>query len=90
LLASFGRRLAHRTWSSIEDGTAASRKKWSEWRVLVAVKAGWYRAGTMPPGERSDEKATDFENRHDPARLEESDGPDVRRILVEREMRANR
>jgi hypothetical protein len=33
-------------------------------------------------------QATDFENLHDPARVGELDGPDVRRILVEREMRA--
>src|SRR5437879_7624329 len=33
--------------------------------------------------------ATDFGNLHDPARLGELDGPDVRRILVEREMRAS-
>ncbi len=33
-------------------------------------------------------QATDFGNLHDPARLGELDGPDVRRILVEREMRA--
>jgi len=34
-------------------------------------------------------RATDFGNLHDPARLGELDGPDVRRILVEREMRAS-
>src|SRR5258708_37583496 len=34
-------------------------------------------------------QATDFGNLHDPARLGELDGPDVRRILVEREMRAS-
>ncbi len=34
-------------------------------------------------------QATDFENLHDPTRLGELDGPDVRRILVEREMRAS-
>src|SRR5882724_8739003 len=34
-------------------------------------------------------QATDFGNFHDPARLGELDGPDVRRILVEREMRAS-
>ena len=33
-------------------------------------------------------QATDFENLHDPTRRGELDGPDVRRILVEREMRA--
>src|SRR5436309_15863035 len=33
--------------------------------------------------------ATAFGNLHDPARLGELDGPDVRRILVEREMRAS-
>ena len=33
-------------------------------------------------------QATDFGNLHDPARVGELDGPDVRRILVEREMRA--
>ena len=31
-------------------------------------------------------QATDFGNLHDPARLGELDGPDVRRILVEREV----
>ena len=30
-------------------------------------------------------QATDFGNLHDPTRLGELDGPDVRRILVERE-----
>ena len=34
-------------------------------------------------------QATDFGNFHDPARLGKLDGPDVRRILVEREMRAS-
>jgi hypothetical protein len=34
-------------------------------------------------------QATDFGNLHDPARLGELDGPDVRCILVEREMRAS-
>src|SRR5882762_4267916 len=34
-------------------------------------------------------QATDFENLHDPTCLGELDGPDVRRILVEREMRAS-
>src|SRR5260370_30586285 len=34
-------------------------------------------------------QATDFGNRDDPARVGELDGPDVRRILVEREMRAS-
>ena len=34
-------------------------------------------------------QAADFGNLHDPARLGELDGPDVRRILVEREMRAS-
>ena len=33
-------------------------------------------------------EATDFGKRHDPARLRPFDGPDVRRILVERKMRA--
>src|SRR4029453_13308837 len=34
-------------------------------------------------------QATDFGNLHDPVRLGALDGPDVRRILVEREMRAS-
>ena len=34
-------------------------------------------------------QATDFGNFHDPARLGKLDGPAVRRILVEREMRAS-
>jgi len=34
-------------------------------------------------------EATDFENLHNPARVGELDGPDVRRILVECEMRAS-
>ena len=34
-------------------------------------------------------QATDFGNLHDPACLGELDGPDVRRILVERKMRAS-
>jgi hypothetical protein len=34
-------------------------------------------------------QATDFGNLHDPARPGELDGPDVRCILVEREMRAS-
>ena len=34
-------------------------------------------------------QATDFGNLHDPARVGELDGPGVRRILVEREMRAS-
>jgi hypothetical protein len=34
-------------------------------------------------------QATDFRNLHDPARLGELNMPDVRRILVEREMRAS-
>ncbi len=33
-------------------------------------------------------QATDFGNLHDPARLGELDGPDARRILVEREVSA--
>jgi len=31
-------------------------------------------------------QATDFGNLHDPARLGELEGPDVRRVLVEREV----
>ena len=34
-------------------------------------------------------EATDFGKRHDPARRRPFDGPDVRRILVERKMRAS-
>ena len=34
-------------------------------------------------------QATDFGNLHDSARRGELDGPDIRRILVEREMRAS-
>jgi hypothetical protein len=34
-------------------------------------------------------QATDLGNLHDPALLRELDGPDVRRILVEREMSAS-
>lgn len=34
-------------------------------------------------------QTTDFGNLHDPARPGELDGPDVRRILVEREMSAS-
>ena len=34
-------------------------------------------------------QATDFGKFHDPARLGKLDGPDVRRVLVEREMRAS-
>jgi hypothetical protein len=34
-------------------------------------------------------QAPDFWNLHDPARVGELDGPDVRRILVEREIRAS-
>ena len=34
-------------------------------------------------------QATDFGNLPDPARLRKLDGSDVRRILVEREMRAS-
>ena len=34
-------------------------------------------------------QATDFGNLHDPARLGELDGRDVRRVLVEREMSAS-
>src|SRR2546425_10458261 len=40
-------------------------------------------------GEVAVSQATDFGNPPDPTRLGELDGPDVRRILVEREMRAS-
>src|SRR5712664_820085 len=47
------------------------------------------RCWTTPPGGRSGDAGHRLREFHDPARLGELDGPDVRRILVEREMRAS-
>ena len=46
-------------------------------------------AGLRRPADVAMMQATDFGNLHDPARLGELNGPDVRRIRVEREMSAS-
>jgi len=53
----------------------------------VVVRSGG--AGLRRPADVAMMQATDFGNLHDPARLGELDGSDVRRILVEREMCAS-
>src|SRR5262245_1496729 len=52
----------------------------------MVVRAG--RAGLRCSADVAMMQATDFGNRHDPARLGKLDRPDIRRILVEREMRS--
>src|SRR5437899_4957117 len=72
----------------MEDGSRwAGRLSWT-WDAcsMVVRTAG---AGLRRLAEVAVMEATDFGNLHDPARLGELDGPDVRRILVEREMRAS-
>ena len=46
-------------------------------------------AGLRRPADVAMMQATDFGNLHDPARLGKLDGPEVRCVLVEREMRAS-
>src|SRR5213594_617577 len=72
----------------MEDGSRwAGRLSWT-WDAcsMVLRTAG---AGLRRLAEVAVMQATDFGGRHDPARLGELDGPDVRRILVERKMRAS-
>src|SRR5437660_2704233 len=72
----------------MEDGSRwAGRLSWT-WDAcsMVVRTAG---AGLRRLAEVAVMQATDFGNLHDPARLGELDGPEVRRILVEREMRAS-
>src|SRR5881409_41055 len=72
----------------MEDGSRwAGRGSWT-WDAcsMVVRTAG---AGLRRLADVAVMQATDFGNLHDPARLGELDGPDVRRILVEREMRAS-
>src|SRR5438093_9175670 len=71
----------------MEDGSRwAGRRSWT-WDAcsMVVRTAG---AGLRRLAEVAVMQATDFGNLHDPARCGELDGPDVRRILVEREMGA--
>src|SRR5205823_11846384 len=65
----------------------AGRLSWT-WDAcsMVVRTAG---AGLRRLAEVAVMQATDFGNLHDPARLGELDGPEVRGILVEREMRAS-
>src|SRR5438093_6221083 len=70
----------------MEDGSRwAGRLSWT-WDAcsMVVRTAG---AGLRRLADVAVMQATDFGNLHDPARLGELDGPDVRRILVEREVR---
>src|SRR5437899_9809477 len=72
----------------MEDGSRwAGRLSWT-WDAcsMVVRTAG---AGLRRLAEVAVMQATDFGNLHDPARLGELDGPEVRRILVDREMRAS-
>src|SRR5437660_8610671 len=72
----------------MEDGSRwAGRRSWT-WDAcsMVVRTAG---AGLRRLAEVAVMQATDFGNLHDPARLGELDGPEVRRILVEREMSAS-
>jgi hypothetical protein len=55
-------------------------------RVRGVVRSGGARL--RRPADVAMMQTTDFGNLHDPARLRGLDGPDVRRILVEREMSA--
>jgi len=66
-------------------------EKGREGRVcsLEAVKTGRCGVELRCPADVVMMQATDFRNLHDPARLGELNGPGVRRILVERQMRAS-
>ena len=70
---------ARRTGSGRQSRTCEARS--------VVVRTGG--AGLRRPADVAMKQATDFWNLHDPARLGELDGPDVRRILVEREVSAS-
>src|SRR2546428_4109770 len=65
---------------------AGRRSRTCEARSVVVRTGG---AGLRRPADVAMMQATDFGNLHDPAPLGELDGPDVRRILVEREVSAS-
>jgi hypothetical protein len=67
----------------MEDGERAG---WAAALDLLRLTAG---AGLRRLADVAVIQATDFGKFHDPARLGNLDGPDVRRVLVEREMRAS-
>src|SRR5205823_10736434 len=72
----------------MEDGQRAGlRLSWTCDACSMVVRTAG--AGLRRLADVAVMRATDFGNLHDPARLGELDGPDVRRILVEREMRAS-
>jgi hypothetical protein len=72
----------------MEDGNGrAGRLSWTGEACSMAVRTAG--AGLRRLADVAVMQATDFGNFHDPARLGKLDGPDVRRILVEREMRAS-
>ena len=72
----------------MEDGQRAGRRlSWTCDACSMVVRTAG--AGLRRLADVAMMQATDFGNLHDPARLGELDGPDVRRILVEREMRAS-
>jgi len=71
-----------------EDGERAGwRLSWTCDACSMVVRTAG--AGLRRLADVAMMQATDFGNLHDPGRLGELDGPDVRRILVEREMRAS-
>src|SRR5437867_11103735 len=72
----------------MEDGSRwAGRRSWTCDACSMVVRTAG--AGLRRLAEAAVIQATDFGNLHDPARLGELDGPELRRILVEREMRAS-
>src|SRR5438067_10794612 len=72
----------------MEDGQRAGRRlSWTCDACSMVVRTAG--AGLRRLAEVAVMQATDFGNLHDPARLGELDGPEVRGILVEREMRAS-
>jgi len=71
----------------MEDGSGrAGRLSWTCDACSMVVRTAGARLRRL--ADVAVMQATDFGNLHDPARRGELDGPDVRRILVEREMRA--
>ena len=67
--------------------TGSGGRRWTCEARSVVVRTGG--AGQRRPADVAMMQAADFGNLHDPARLGELDGRDVRRVLVEREMSAS-
>ena len=87
-----------RVGGTASPDVALAGSQWSDeggWRVrrlggpAASFEGETRRAGTRPPNGRSDDGGHRLLKLHDPARVGEFNWPDVRRILVEREMRAS-